>query len=268
VDVRAVSRAVVVAVVRRVDVNVRDPRWLDFPSTFTCEPLLFVLGHMLPRPNTIGPTVASTATDAARMLATEASRNVQVVDDSHLLMIMEEPFEAVSTARAHQLIPSRCLASGLALELLRGPGGQPSGYTWTWLCQQLQIDDAPSYTQGIVKLPGIAAAVLPPEATEIPAGPGVWIWIVDGGGVDQLVFVDRARTIGRTQGIAADIGIDDPTVSRQHAAIVPFRGTWAIEDRGSTSGTWIDGGQVRSRCLLPGMVFGLGKSKLVVLSVR
>jgi hypothetical protein len=246
-------------------VTERDPRWIDIPCTFTCEPLLFVLGRMLPRGRgAVGPTVANNAVEAARMLATELSRNVIVVDGHQLLVMLDEPFEAVAAARSLDLSPERCIASGLALELLREPAGEPSSYTWTWLCRQLKVSEEPSYATGLVQL-GIGLHTLPPDTAEIPAGSGVWLWILDGeGGRQRIVFIDRKQTIGR-QG---DISLVDIALSRQHVAISKYQNTWLIEDTASVSGTYLEGVQIAKRCLVPGMVFHVGSSKLVVLSVR
>jgi hypothetical protein len=235
----------------------------EVPCTFTCEPLLFVLGHMMSRSTTVRAPSARNATNAAHVLATETSRNVHVVDDAYLLVMMDEPFEAVSVARAHNLAPRRCIASGLALELVR------ESNAWPWLCSELQLDPRRSYQRGIVKLPDVGVTELPPDVGELPDGQGVWLFVLHPDGVQQLAFIDREHTIGRVgSGANVDIEIYDKRVSRQHATIKPFQGTWAIEDRASTSGTFFEGARIRSRCLMPGMVFRLGETTLVVLSVR
>lgn len=69
---------------------------------------------------------------------------------------------------------------------------------------------------------------------------------------DDLKFLSLApRTvIGRARGCG--LVLDDPRVSRRHAALVVRRGELWIEDLGSTNGTSVDGEAVRVRPLAPG----------------
>jgi hypothetical protein len=235
-----------------------------FPYTFQCKELLFVLVRMLP-PMPISEN--GTIRQAAGQLANTLSRNVEIVDNHELLVTLDEPVEAVVIARDLGLPAKQCIASPLALELLAEPGSPAVG-AWIWLRQQLAMTN-PSTSVGIVRLTGLARQQLPLGIDQIPDGPGVLLWIHPPPiGVDQVFFIDRARTLGQQ----ADVVIDRPGVSRVHAAIVPFQGTWAIEDRTLNdpfpAGTVVDNHPCRSRCLVPGMIIGLGNARLVVLSVR
>ena len=49
-------------------------------------------------------------------------------------------------------------------------------------------------------------------------------------------------TIGRDPD--CDVYLDDPRVSREHAALRVVDGTWVLEDLSSRNGTWLDGERV------------------------
>jgi len=51
-----------------------------------------------------------------------------------------------------------------------------------------------------------------------------------------VVLVGRSRR--------CDHVIDEPTVSRVHAALMLFGGQWFVADRGSTNGTWVNGRRI------------------------
>lgn len=210
------------------------------PYTFQCKELLFVLAQMLPQREV---SEQGTVLQAAGQLANSLSREVVIVDDQQLLVVLDDPVEAVAIAQSHGLRLAHCIASPLALELLR-ESGEPARMMWSWLKRQLLIHSEPA---GIVKLGKLRRDRLPDGIDIVPDGPGVWLWIVAPD--ERVVFVDRAHAIGR-------------------AAIVPFRETWAIEDRLSVSGTYVDDRLCRSRCLVPGMMIRIDEITLVVLSVR
>src|SRR5688572_20726581 len=159
------------------------------PYTFQCKELLFVLGRMLPPPEL---SEDGTVLQAAAQLANTLSRNVSIVDDHELLVELDEPVEAVAIARQLELRIERCIASPLALELLR-ESGEPARASWSWLCAQLKLPPNPV---SVVKLTGIERDRLPEGVDQIPDGPGVLLWVVDT--TDRIVFVDRPHTIGRS----------------------------------------------------------------------
>jgi hypothetical protein len=213
------------------------------PYTFQCKELLFVLGRMLPPPELSEP---GSATQAAAQLANTISRNVYVVDDTEVLAELDEPVEAVVFARQLELRIERCIASPLALELVR-EAGEPAHSSWQWLCTRARIVDprAPS----VVQVPQLARTQLPAGVDQIPDGSGVLFWRV--GEPDEVVFIDREYKL-------EDHGI----------AIVPYRGTWAIQDRGTLSGLYVDGYRCKARCLVPGMTIRIGIDRFAILSVR
>ena len=65
-----------------------------------------------------------------------------------------------------------------------------------------------------------------------------------------------STSIGRSPG--QDIVLLDPFVSRQHAAIVLEEGTYAIVDRNSSHGTFVNGERVRRAALNSGDLLQLG----------
>lgn len=216
------------------------------PYTFQCKELLFVLGRMFP-PTAVSET--GTARQAAAQLANTISRNVFVVDEAEVLVELDEPVEAVAIAKQLELHVERCIASPLALDLVREQG-EPARSSWDWLCRQakIQTPNAPS----IVQIPRVKRDRLPPGVDQIPDGRGVLMWIV--GDPDQVMFVDREFTLhDRMEG---------------KAAIVPALGTWTIQDRGALAGVKVDGARCKSRSLVPGMWIDIGFAKILILSVR
>jgi FHA domain len=80
----------------------------------------------------------------------------------------------------------------------------------------------------------------------------------------ELVTLSSERvTIGSSE--AADIVIDEPSVSRVHALIEWLAGSWFVADLGSRNGTFVNGerAQVR-RVLRPGDELRLGLARMVL----
>ena len=75
--------------------------------------------------------------------------------------------------------------------------------------------------------------------------------------IGQIIPLTSGRvTVGRAQ---TDVRLDDPRVSRIHAALTVSDGLVAVEDLGSLSGTTVNGVPVRARQpLRPGDVVGFG----------
>jgi pSer/pThr/pTyr-binding forkhead associated (FHA) protein len=59
--------------------------------------------------------------------------------------------------------------------------------------------------------------------------------------------------LGRSK-TQADLVLEDPNVSRQHAAIERVGNEWVLADLGSTNGCYIDGQRVSRRTILDGDV--------------
>ena len=62
---------------------------------------------------------------------------------------------------------------------------------------------------------------------------------------------------------SCDVCLSDSNASRQHAAFVPEGAGWAIEDLGSTNGTWVNGQRVERLRLRDGDVVVVGVTELV-----
>jgi hypothetical protein len=62
-----------------------------------------------------------------------------------------------------------------------------------------------------------------------------------------------------------DLVLRDRRVSRRHARIVATAGGWAIEDAGSSNGTFVDGRRTERAQLVPGSTITLGDTQLRVL---
>ena len=69
-------------------------------------------------------------------------------------------------------------------------------------------------------------------------------------------------SVGRSS--ACDIRVDSLTASRRHALLILYEDGWAIDDCGSTHGTYLNGERVRApQLLFPGDVIRIGDDKLV-----
>jgi pSer/pThr/pTyr-binding forkhead associated (FHA) protein len=80
-------------------------------------------------------------------------------------------------------------------------------------------------------------------------------------------FVDAEPvTIGREP--TNQIVVDDPEVSREHAAVLPVGRDHILEDRGSANGTFVNGARVERRILKHGDVIALGRFNLRYLNPR
>jgi hypothetical protein len=103
----------------------------------------------------------------------------------------------------------------------------------------------------------VAAAHEPAEA---PAGPPKLATVTVGeDGHDVALHGDRVE-VGRL----SDCGIqlDDHNVSRRHAALVATAGGWAVEDLGSTNGTFLNGTRTQRAVLADGDTVTVGATRL------
>jgi DNA-binding NtrC family response regulator len=73
---------------------------------------------------------------------------------------------------------------------------------------------------------------------------------------------DRPVVIGR--GDSADLQLDDPTVSREHARLEPDGAGWRIKDLDSKGGTRVNGIQVQDAVLAEDAEIQMGSSLLVI----
>jgi FHA domain len=76
------------------------------------------------------------------------------------------------------------------------------------------------------------------------------------------VPIDSEIVIGRDH---ADVTIDDPELSRSHAAVRPEKQGVVVEDLGSLNGTFIDGERTSGPVTLtPGSTFRIGSSEIAI----
>jgi hypothetical protein len=133
--------------------------------------------------------------------------------------------------------------------------------------------------QALLGAPLVAGAAAAPAAgavagMNIPAGTEVLgatqaeglglarrvIVITSGDRVEE--FTQSRVVLGRSK--EADLRIDDPNISRKHAAIYWNDDRLVIEDLGSTNGTLVNGYPVTSTVLRPRDVVAIGDSRLTV----
>jgi pSer/pThr/pTyr-binding forkhead associated (FHA) protein len=105
------------------------------------------------------------------------------------------------------------------------------------------------------------------QATPVqPAEPGCYIEVE---GPEETLLIPLGRGvmhIGR--GIAADLRLDESSVSRRHAILVPRRtGARVLDDR-SSNGTFVNGRRVSQADLRNGDVLVLGRVVLRYLEVQ
>jgi predicted Zn finger-like uncharacterized protein len=85
--------------------------------------------------------------------------------------------------------------------------------------------------------------------------------VIQGGATGQIFQINKTRTtIGRT---GADINIDDPEASRQHAVVEILGETAILRDLGSTNGTFIDIDRIDQQILTNQMEFRIGSHVLM-----
>lgn len=74
------------------------------------------------------------------------------------------------------------------------------------------------------------------------------ITVLDGGTQSPFALEEREHAIGRSA--SNDVRLEDPSVSRRHARLVPRSGRYLISDAGSSAGTAVNGGRISGEHLL------------------
>lgn len=112
--------------------------------------------------------------------------------------------------------------------------------------------------RGLPPVPGMATPVAPVDPTlEARA----FVTVQDGPLAERRFPIATETVIGRDH---ADINVDDPQVSRRHAALRPIEGGLEIEDLGSANGTKVNGTTIAgSRRLRQGDVVEVGRIRLI-----
>ena len=96
---------------------------------------------------------------------------------------------------------------------------------------------------------------------ELPKDKRFSLAVIQGGATGQIFQIGKTRTtIGRT---GADINIDDPEASRQHAVVEILGETAILRDLGSTNGTFIDIDRIDQQILTNQMEFRIGSHVLM-----
>ncbi len=95
----------------------------------------------------------------------------------------------------------------------------------------------------------------PPAAPREARGAGAWFLVPRGGG--ERTAVGAGITVGR--GETCDVLLSHHTVSTLHARVVPDGRGCAVEDLGSTNGTWVEGKKVRRAKLAHGAFVAFGE---------
>jgi predicted Zn finger-like uncharacterized protein len=98
-------------------------------------------------------------------------------------------------------------------------------------------------------------------AIELPRDKRFSLAVIQGAATGQIFQVTKTRTtIGRA---GADINLEDPEASRQHAALEILGETAIIRDLGSTNGTFIELDRVEQHQLANQMEFRIGSHVLM-----
>ena len=96
---------------------------------------------------------------------------------------------------------------------------------------------------------------------ELPKDKRFSLAVIQGGATGQIFQIGKTRTtIGRT---GADINIEDPEASRQHAVVEILGETAILRDLGSTNGTFIDIERIDQQILTNQMEFRIGSHVLM-----
>jgi len=96
---------------------------------------------------------------------------------------------------------------------------------------------------------------------ELPKGKRLSLAVIQGAATGQIFQITKTRTvIGRS---GADITLDDPEASRQHAALEIVGDTAILRDLGSTNGTFIDLERIDQHALTNQNEFRIGSHVLM-----
>ena len=128
-----------------------------------------------------------------------------------------------------------------------------------------RLSEAPDKPPGSVtakrKLP--PAGARPEGAPFLPDRHRVSLAVIAGPESGRIFEIDKPRVvIGRSD---ADINVDDPEVSRQHAALEIFGDKVALVDMGSTNGTLVDDETITEALLENQSEFSIGGSTLMLI---
>jgi hypothetical protein len=96
---------------------------------------------------------------------------------------------------------------------------------------------------------------------ELPKDKRFSLAVIQGAATGQIFQITKTRiTLGRS---GADINLDDPEASRQHAVVEIIGETAIVRDLGSTNGTFVDMDRIEQRSLSNHMEFRIGSHVLM-----
>lgn len=99
------------------------------------------------------------------------------------------------------------------------------------------------------------------EMLELPKDKRFSLAVIQGEATGQIHPVSHVRTtIGR---VGADVNLDDPEASRQHAVVEILGDHAVLRDVGSTNGTFVDGNRIEQEILTNHMEFRIGSHVLM-----
>jgi predicted nucleic acid-binding Zn-ribbon protein len=117
----------------------------------------------------------------------------------------------------------------------------------------------------LAKPPNADRGRLLADAREHIEQPGEYLCFEENGDLQTVALTREWTRIGRS--LAADVRLDDPTVSRRHALIVRHpEGVRLLDDR-SLNGVFVNEARVESKILKDGDEIIIGRYRLTVISV-
>jgi predicted Zn finger-like uncharacterized protein len=91
---------------------------------------------------------------------------------------------------------------------------------------------------------------------ELPRDKRFSLAVIQGEATGQIFQIQKVRTVlGRA---GADVNLDDPEASRQHAVLEILGDRAMLRDLGSTNGTWVDNARIEQEVLSNQMEFRIG----------
>jgi DNA-binding NtrC family response regulator len=100
------------------------------------------------------------------------------------------------------------------------------------------------------------------EIAPTPAEGAFLLEVQDEAGARCMLLTAGRIVVGTSASV--DLVLTDPTVSARHCALTVSDGGVAIEDLGSTNGTYVGSARIREVCAEAGTVISLGRSTLVL----
>jgi predicted nucleic acid-binding Zn-ribbon protein len=147
-----------------------------------------------------------------------------------------------------------------------GCGGRDFARASLFSAERMTTDRWMEQAGGTLAEPAPAAhGQLLADAREQIEHPGQYLCYEENGEVRTIALAREWTRIGRS--LAADVRLDDPTVSRRHALIVRHpKGVRLLDDR-SLNGVFVNDARVESRVLKDGDEIIIGRYRLMLISV-